>query len=72
MIDDVAGIARRLNVDLDELEKMLNEIVAKEVDITLDDLADDSLLFRVLVGVGRDNALTAAREAVARWVSRLR
>jgi len=72
MIDELAGIARKLNVDLDELERILNEVVSREVDLALDDLADDSILFRIIVQAGRDNVNQAASEAVRRWVSRLR
>ncbi len=72
MIDELAGIARKLNVDLDALERILNEVVSREVDLALDDLADDSILFRIIVQAGRDNVNQAAREAVNRWVSRLR
>lgn len=72
MIDELAGIARKLNVDLDELERILNEVVSREVDLALDDLADDSILFRIIVQAGRDNVNQAASEAVSRWVSRLR
>ena len=69
---DLAEIADRLRIDLDELERIINELVEAEIRMVLDDMADDSHLSMIFVRLGEDNILDAARQAVARWVRRLR
>jgi len=69
---DIADLVKRLGIDLDELELIVNEVVEHEIRLVLADISDDSRLTYIIVRIGEDNVLRAAKGAVTRWVNNLR
>ena len=69
---DIPAAIKRLQVNLDELESILNEVVEHELAIVLSEISDDSKLMAIVISIGEDNIRDAARQAVSRWVDNLR
>tara|TARA_R100000808_G_scaffold19628_2_gene42547 strand:+ start:4060 stop:4278 length:219 start_codon:yes stop_codon:yes gene_type:complete len=68
---DTAELAEEMGIDWPKFQGFLIKHANQEIDKTLDDVADDGVLFWAVANFGRQNVKHAVGQIIRNWVKTL-